>query len=195
MPIFNTLKDRMIASFAPVGEEELQLAHSIAWDSWRLNKARGMESTMFAMGTQDPTCDPDNSLNDKTHEEESNAYAFKKEAAKFGNSSLYVQRISRMLERERKELHQIQSERKAKYEQELADEILIARYCKEDGCEYEPLNRKNANGLVFSKDEIIVLANRATILEVMKHRQKPTGGNPKPPKSGPGTEEKVMKAA
>ena len=120
----------MIAAFERVGEEELQLANSIAWDTWRLNKARSIESTTLATADADADLDP---ASGKT----------------LGLMSLYAQRLDRSISRNRGDLHKIQGERKAKYKKELEEETLIARYCDDVGSAYEAPTKPHANGSVF----------------------------------------------
>ena len=43
----------MIASMAPEGALEIQLAQRIATDSWRLNRASAIEDNIFALGFSD----------------------------------------------------------------------------------------------------------------------------------------------
>src|SRR5271154_2515980 len=46
-------------SLAPIGDQETELAQSIAEDRWRLNRARALENSIFAQGYQEHVGDSD----------------------------------------------------------------------------------------------------------------------------------------
>src|SRR4051812_5680739 len=50
-PIFEKLKAEHVAALAPKDVSELKLAHSIAWDTWRLDRLRASEMNLLARGT------------------------------------------------------------------------------------------------------------------------------------------------
>jgi hypothetical protein len=51
-PIFEKLTSNLIADLAPKTVMELNLANSIAWDTWRLNHLRAVEMNMYALGSE-----------------------------------------------------------------------------------------------------------------------------------------------
>jgi hypothetical protein len=98
-----------LQELAPAGELETQCAQGIADDQWRLNRARAVDSNMFALGQFDyapATGDEqvDAALNA--------ARAFRDNSKAFANLSIYEQRINRSLEKNFARLTLLQNERK-----------------------------------------------------------------------------------
>jgi hypothetical protein len=110
----------IIQELAPFGQLETQCAQGIADDQWRLNRARAVDTNMFALGqfdyaplTGDQQADA--ALNA--------ARAFRDHSKAFGNLSLYEQRISRSLEKNFARLQTLQQERELKEGVARADKI------------------------------------------------------------------------
>jgi hypothetical protein len=165
LPIFEKQKAEMIADFAPKTTMELSLANSIAWDTWRLNHLRAIEMNMYAIGTHDPALAID-SDNPQIHTAMADATTFSNESEKFARMSIYEQRMNRSIHKNLETLRKLQAERKASYEQDRAEEVLLARYSDIKGLPYNPPSSPTLNGSVFSKPEILTAANRLTTLKV-----------------------------
>jgi hypothetical protein len=110
----------IISELAPAGQLETQCAQGIADDQWRLNRARAVDTNMFALGqfdyeplTGDQQADA--ALN--------TARAFRDHSKAFGNLSLYEQRINRSLEKNFARLQTLQQERELKEGVARADKI------------------------------------------------------------------------
>jgi len=163
-PIFEELRAGLIADLAPETIMELQLAHSIAWDTWRLDHLRATEMNMYALGAQDPDtavdCDDPRIQTAMTA-----ALTFCKEANNFGAMSLCEQRLNRNVHKNLATLRSMQAERKRDYARERDHEVLIARFSEIKGLPYQAAAPMAANGFVFSNDEIIAAARRQRTLE------------------------------
>src|SRR5258708_2103000 len=107
----DTFCNSLSASFNPETPRETQPAQSVAEDSWRLNRARAIETNMFALG------------HDHQHREAQLALAdaatFQTQAAAFNLLSIYEQRINRNLQRNMKLLAGLQAESKAQHDQAM----------------------------------------------------------------------------
>jgi hypothetical protein len=165
LPIFEKQKAEMIADLAPKTTMELALANSIAWDIWRLNHLRAVEMNMYAIGTDNPAV-AIHSDNPQIHTAMADATTFSNESEKFARMSIYEQRMNRSIHKNLEALRKLQAERKASYEQDRAEEILLARYSDIKGLPYNPPATPTLNGSVFSKNEILTAANRLTTLKV-----------------------------
>jgi hypothetical protein len=99
----------IVQELEPVGQLETECAQGIADDQWRLNRARAVDSNMFALGQFDyapATGDEqvDAALNA--------ARAFRDHSKAFANLSIYEQRINRSLEKNFARLQALQQDRK-----------------------------------------------------------------------------------
>lgn len=164
-PVFEKLKAEMIADLAPKTVMELSLANGIAWDTWRLNHLRAVEMNTYAIGTDSPdltvACD-----NSQIHTAMAAAATFAAESQSFALMSICEQRINRSIHKNLETLRQLQAERKANYQKDQAEEILLARYSEIMGLAYSAPTTPTANGSVFSTREIFAAVNRLTSIEV-----------------------------
>ena len=164
-PVFEKLKAEIIADLAPKTVMELSLANGIAWDTWRLNHLRAVEMNMYALGADNPDlsihCD-----NPQIHTAMAAAVTFSNESQRFALMSIYEQRLNRSLHKNLETLRELQAERKANYEKDRAEEILLARYSEIKGLAYSAPTTPTVNGSVFSNREIFSAANRLTTLKV-----------------------------
>ena len=134
--------NELIDSFRPDTPMEHQLAHSIAEDSWRLNRARAIENNMFALGHGHQHREAQIALAD--------AATFLAQAAAFNLLSIYEQRINRNIQRNLKLLQELQAERKAQHDQAMEEAKLLAQLNLMNGLPYDP----EQNGFVISHTEI-----------------------------------------
>jgi hypothetical protein len=105
--------------YQPQTATESQLVQTIADCSWRLNRLRSQEQTLLSLGT----IEQQDNINTQDHRAATTcaaALAFEKHARMLSNLTLYEQRISREFERALKMLKEIQAERKACQEQQMA---------------------------------------------------------------------------
>ena len=173
-PIFEKLKAELIEDLAPKTTMELHLASSIAWDTWRLDHLRAIEMNLYALGTQDPDCDIECD-GPQLHTAMSGALTFVKQSKKMGLLSIYEQRLNRSIHKNMDKLAELQAERKRNYEQDLKEEVHIAKANEVNGLPYQAPTRRSKNGIVFSTAEIQAAANRESVVSLARA----TYGGPK----------------
>ena len=166
-PVFEKLKAELIANLAPKTIMELRLANSIAWDTWRLDVLRAVEANTYALGANDPGIVID-AADVELHTALSTAITYEKNADKFGNMSLYEQRLNRGIHKNLATLRTMQAERKRNFNSDLTEEVMVARASEINGLDYQTPPAPTQNGSVFSNDEVFTAANRLTTLTMAK---------------------------
>jgi hypothetical protein len=146
----------LIESFNPDTPIERQLAHSIAEDFWRLNRAVAIETNIFALGHQHERREVQLALAD--------AKTFLAQANQFSLLTIYEQRINRNIQRNMKLLRELQAERKAQRSQALEEAKLLAQLNLMNGLPCQP----EQNGFVFSLAEINRAIDRDNRLNAAK---------------------------
>ena len=106
--------------------------------------------------------------NPEIHAAISGAVTFVDEAKRFALMSMYEQRMNRSVHKNLATLRQLQAERKANYQRDLGEEIILARANDLKGLPYEAPPTPTPNGSVFSNPEIFTAAHRVSVLEVAK---------------------------
>jgi hypothetical protein len=134
--------NELSASLNPETPMERQFALSVAEDSWRLNRARAIENNMFALGHEGERRELQIALAD--------ARTFQAQANQFQLLTIYEQRINRNLQRNLKQLHELQAERREQCERALEEAKLLAQLSLLKGLPYDT----DQNGFVFSIAEI-----------------------------------------
>jgi hypothetical protein len=167
LPIFEKLKKEMIDDLAPKTVMEIKLASSIAWDTWRLDRLRAIDTNTFAIGTQNPANDV-GAAYPELHTALSSALTFEQDQHRFALLSLYEQRLNRALHKNLATLRSLQAERKRNRERDKQEEVLLARYAEIKGLAYHAPTRPTPNGSVFSNAEIFAAANRESTVDVAK---------------------------
>ena len=161
-PFFEQLIAEMIADFNPQNALERKLAHSIAWDTWRLDhlrppskptstpsaatKIRATKMTTPATPTRSTSPVPTRAPTRRT--------------PRLELMSLYESRMTRNLHRNVTLLRELQAERKRNYERDKKEEIQIARLCEFNDMPIKASTAPSKNGFVFSNEEIAVGAVR-----------------------------------
>lgn len=164
---FNRFSDGMIRSLAPEGEVELQLAHRIVKDHWRLNRASALEDNLFALG------DAQHRHSIRAHDPQAHAAltaarTFAQEGKQFQLITLYEQRINRTLHKNIALLRELQTERKAIREARMKEAQLLLQVSAINGLTYEPAK----DGFVFSSAEIVAALDRSHRLEEARDMQR-----------------------
>jgi hypothetical protein len=151
-----------VEALAPVGIVEQDLAQSIAEDKWRLNRARSLESGIFAFGQcQEPVDPADLAMLQAA----SQAKTWLKEGKNIQLLSLYQQRIQRSIERNMAELRTLRAERKAARDQALEEAVLLSQLAKSKGETYNPAADFPSPDFVFSTAEFEPLIARKQRLD------------------------------
>jgi hypothetical protein len=153
-------------SLQPETPMEKQLAHSVAEDNWRLNRARAIENNMFALGHQGERREIQVALAD--------ARTFQAQANQFQLLTIYEQRISRNVQRNMQQLQALQTERRLLHDQALEEAQLLAQQSLLNGLAYDPAK----DGFGFSNAEINFAIDRGNRLREAKQAASST---PKPP--------------
>jgi len=137
----------LVQALAPVGIFEEELAQSIAEDRWRLNRARALESGIFALGQIGEFDDPvDLAL--------AQAKTWLAEGRSLQLLSLYEQRIQRSVAKNMAELRTLRAERLAARQQALEEGLLLSQLAKSKGETYDPSADLPSPEFVFSSAEI-----------------------------------------
>ncbi len=164
--------NELIDSLKPETPIELQFAQSVAEDNWRLNRARAIETNIFALGHQGERRELQVALAD--------ARTFKAEAKQFQLLTIYEQRINRNMLRNLQQLKTLQADRREQSERALEEAQLLAQQSLLNGIPYDPAK----DGFVFSAAEINLAFDRANRLREAKlHnlRNVAVSTTPKPP--------------
>jgi hypothetical protein len=163
-------------ALAPVGALEQDLAQAIAEDRWRLNRARALENSIFALGQGEHL------LQDSDHHPEIDA-AFAQgrtwmtHAHELHLLTTYENRIRRSVEKNTAELRALQAERKAAIAKAEQEAEALVRLAKAEGGDYDPADdfppESQPLGFVFSRPAIerqierrdrLVRANLASLI-------------------------------
>ncbi len=144
----------LFKALAPVGEYEQQLAVSIAQDHWRINRARGIEFNTMGLGHNEQAGDI---LADSAETETAVALALTWQADPkgFANIALYETRLHRIINRNKKELDDLQTKRKAAEAQAREEAELLLAYEVMQGKKLDQSQPVEANGFVFSAPELL----------------------------------------
>ena len=167
--VFEKLKAEHIADLAPKTVSELKFAHAIAWDIWRLDRLRATEMNIYALAAEQAEEDAEGAdTEDAGHDLQtaiSHADTFRAEASRFELMSLYEQRMTRNLHRNRSALRELQADRQRKYERDKREEVLLARLEDLKDLPYKAPAATSPNGSVFSSEEITTAAARQRNME------------------------------
>ena len=150
----------MIASMAPEGALEIQLAQRVATDSWRLNRASAIEDNLFAMGYSDHA-DKFSDQHPQVQAAYASARVFTEESKQLERLTLYEQRINRSLQKNLSLLQSLQATRKAQRQSEIEEAKKLLQLSEMKGLPYEPAK----DGFVFSNDQIHAAIDRERRLE------------------------------
>jgi hypothetical protein len=152
----------LIDRLRPEDALELQFASLIAEDFWRLQRIRAVENDMLALGAFSEAADIDVD-HPEIHASLTRARTFTAQSKDFERLTLYEQRINRALEKNRRQLDELQAERKRQRQEALDQACLLSQVpvAQEQSDASAPEQASNPaaaaageNGFVFSSDEI-----------------------------------------
>jgi hypothetical protein len=196
---FNDHCQGIVGDLQPANHRERWLANSIAEDQWRLNRARALESNIFALGMSSPALDF-NADSPETDAAICQASVWLADGKKLQMLALYESRIRRSIEKNEKQLKELQTERKAAHDKALEEEILLAEFAIAEGetyvyedseCPAYPgqiapgAKAAGQNGFEFSSEEITRLAHRRIRLRRAIQLQKQASKPGHAPATGP----------
>ena len=129
--------------------------------------AAGTENTM----QEDQLGDPENpnQTDPILRQALAEAQTYRDETGRLERMSLYEQRMTRSLHRNRHALRELQAERRRRYERDRTEEILLARFQDLKDLPYQAPETPSPNGSVFSSEEITTAAERQRNLEAVMH--------------------------
>ena len=148
----------LIDSMRPEDPLELQFASLIAEDFWRLQRIRAVENDMLALGnfSDAAAIDVDHP---EVHASLRRAQTFLDQSKDFERLTLYEQRINRAIEKNRRQLDELQAERKRLRQEALEQACLLSQVPADEGGtphqrDTNPEAAPAENGFVFSSEEI-----------------------------------------
>jgi hypothetical protein len=166
-----------IEALAPASVVELELAHEIAGDRWRLKRVRSIENAIFAQGPDNPAADSDDPQVDAALAE---GQTWIEQARNIQLLSLYEQRIRRAIEKHTAEFKSMQDERKTAQAQHEA--TALARLAESEGRAYDPASdftpAADHGGFVYSSTEIARILDRAQRLHRALSLAEPESSRP-----------------
>src|ERR1700733_12533555 len=133
----DTFSAALIASMAPEGALEIQLAQRVATDSWRLNRSSAIEDNLFAIGFSDHS----NEIiaeHPQVHAAFIAARVFTVESKHLELLTLYEQRINRSLQKTLTLLQSLQATRKEESRHEVTDAKKLLQLSEMKGLPYNP---------------------------------------------------------
>jgi hypothetical protein len=153
----------IMADLAPVGTHETFLANSMAEEAWRLNQIRARCTNLSALGDFDGagnkygTMEGQDSTEAARIETAVTDTAVARDLSKeFALMSLYGQRTQRAFEKYKKDLNELQANRKAEEAEQLEEARLLFQLADSQGLTYDP----KEDGFVFSLQKIKAHAER-----------------------------------
>ena len=179
----------LIDRLRPEDALELQFASLIAEDFWRLQRIRAVENDILALGNFSEAAEIDVD-HPEVHTSLTRAQTYLDHSKDFERLTLYEQRINRALEKNRKQLDELQAERKRQRQDALDQACLLHQAAvapkqsdetQSDNAQSHDDERSAANtpeqaahnGFVFSSDEIERAIRRRSSLveaEIMQKR-------------------------
>jgi len=155
----------ILEAMAPATDFERLLAQSISDDLWRLNRARAIESSMFAYGMQSGADDTGSPQVDDAFAQ---AHTWAQEARNLQLLTIYEQRIQRSVDKNTAQLKAIQAERKEQANEAMRQAKLLYQLAEAEGKPYQPeaffVAAPEVRESVFSTAEIVRELSRAKLL-------------------------------
>ena len=149
--------DGIREALAPVGALELDLAQAVAEDRWRLNRARALENSIFAIG-QGQHRDEDSDHHPEAEAAFAQGLTWIAHAHELHLLTTYENRIRRSVEKNTAELRTLQAERKAAIAQAEKEAEALIRLAEAEGGDYDPADdfppESRPVGFVFSRSAI-----------------------------------------
>ena len=148
--------DGIREALAPEGALEIDLAQAIAEDRWRLNRARALENSIFALGQID-NC-PEDSDNPDVDAALAQGRTWMAHARELQLLTTYENRIRRSVEKNTAELRALQAQRKAAIAKAEEEAIALVQHAQYEGEDYDPTEdfppESQPLGFVFSMPAI-----------------------------------------
>src|SRR5580658_3613151 len=155
---FDVFVKGMMTSLSPADTHETFLANSIAEEAWRLNQIRARCVNLAAVGDIDGAGDKYRPIEDGVGIEHAvvDSVVARDQSKELALMSLYGQRTQRAYEKYKKDLKELQADRKANEDSEREEARLLFQLADTQGLTYDP----KKDGFVFSLHQIRVQAER-----------------------------------
>src|SRR5580692_7349792 len=167
---FDAFTKGMMTDLAPAGTHETFLANSIAEEAWRLNQIRARCANLAAVGDFDGAGNKYRPLEDGVGIEHAviDSVVARDQSKELALMSLYGQRTQRAYEKYKKDLKELQANRKANEAVEKEEARLLYQLADTQGLTYDP----KKDGFVFSLHQIRVQAERHHKLILAKRTER-----------------------
>ncbi len=142
---------------------EVQLAHLIAQDHWRLNRMQSIEDGLFVLGQ----CRPVNQIDSGAPQADvalAEAMTFIRQSKEILLLTLYETRINRNIRKNMEQLRALQTERNAHQETVLEEAELLARLAASNGETFDPIQ----HGFACSSARLNFLIERKRQLKLAR---------------------------
>ncbi len=146
---FDAFVKGIMTDLAPANTHETFLANSIAEEAWRLNQIRARCANLAAVGDIDGAGENYRHMEAQDSEIETaviETVVARDHSKELALMSLYAQRTQRAWEKYRKELNELQQNRKADHAAQLEEARLLFQLADTQGLTYDP----KKDGIVFS---------------------------------------------
>jgi hypothetical protein len=153
----------IIARLAADGPLEMQLAHLIAQDHWRLNRIQSIEDGLYVLGQ----CRPVNQVDSGAPQADvalAESMTFMRQSREILLLTLYESRINRNIRKNMEQLRELQTERRAQREKDLEEAQLLCQLAASNGETFDP----KQHGFAFSNVEIDFLIERKRQLKLAR---------------------------
>jgi len=164
---FDAFTKGMMTDLAPAGTHETFLANSIAEEAWRLNQIRARCVNLSAVGDFEGAGDKYTPMEGIENAVIDSVVA-RDQSKELALMSIYAQRTQRAYEKYKKDLKELQANRKANEEAEQEEARLLFQLADTQGLAYDP--RKD--GFVFSLHQIRVRTERHHKLILAKRTER-----------------------
>ncbi len=153
----------IIARLGTDGPLEMQLAHLIAQDHWRLNRIQSIEDGLFVLGQSRPINQVDSGA-PQADVALAEAMTFMRQSKEILLLTLYETRINRNIRRNMEQLRELHAERKAQREKSLEEAQLLRHLADSNGEAFDP----KRHGFACSSAELNFLIERKRQLKLAR---------------------------
>lgn len=161
---YQAFSKRFFDDLQPSGMLEEQLVQTLADCSWRLNRARAIETNLLTLG-QIEAEDAIQANHPEAAAALAMAQSYRDQAKALANLSMLEQRLSRQFEKALKQLQELQDERRKTEDWQMNRAAKLLEMHQERELPYEP----KEDGFVFSTDQIAQHIRREERLEEAEH--------------------------
>jgi hypothetical protein len=153
----------IITRLAPDGPLEMQLAHLISQDHWRLNRIQSIEDGLYVLGQSRPINQVDSGA-PQADVALAEAMTFMRQSKEIALLTLYESRINRNIRKNMEQLRELQAERRAQHDKALEEAQLLHLLAAGNGETFDP----KEHGFAFSNVELDFVMERKRQLKLAR---------------------------